>query len=98
MAATGLSVSALLNSESPEFLSKQLITYIGNKRALLDFIGLGVAEVKVRLNKQLISSFDLFSGSGVVARYLKQHSSLLLVNDLELYAHSMNQSYLVNPG
>lgn len=29
---------------------------------------------------------DLFFGSGVVTRMLKQHSSLLFVNDLENYA------------
>jgi adenine-specific DNA-methyltransferase len=40
--------------------------------------------------------FDVFSGSGIVARYFKQFSSLLVVNDLERYSALINQCYLSN--
>ena len=59
-------------TENPEFLQNQLITYIGNKRALLDFIGEGVREVQKRLGRSQLSCLDVFAGSGIVSRYLKQ--------------------------
>jgi hypothetical protein len=55
---------ALKLSENPEFLQNQLITYIGNKRALLDFIGTGLSEVQARLGKKQLTCLDLFAGSG----------------------------------
>ncbi|MFQ3549030.1 MAG: DNA adenine methylase [Armatimonadota bacterium] len=85
-----------LINENYDYLYEQLITYIGNKRALLDFIGNGIAVVKNRLNKDKISTFDVFSGSGVVARYLKQHSSLVIANDIEKYSYIINSCYLSN--
>ncbi len=83
-------------SENPEFLQNQLITYIGNKRALLDFIGSGVNEVQTRLGKSHISCLDLFAGSGIVSRYLKQYSDSITVNDLEQYSCIINRCYLSN--
>jgi len=82
--------------EDPAFLRDQLITYIGNKRALLGFIGAAVAEVRRRLGKERLRTADLFSGSGVVARYLKQFSETLIVNDLESYCRLINRCYLAN--
>jgi adenine-specific DNA-methyltransferase len=82
--------------ESPEFLSTQLITYIGNKRKLLGFIGQAILSIRQRLNKDRLSFFDGFSGSGVVARFFKQYASELHVNDLELYSQTLNQCYLSN--
>jgi adenine-specific DNA-methyltransferase len=40
--------------------------------------------------------FDVFSGSGIVARYFKQFSHLLITNDLEKYSSLINQCYLSN--
>lgn len=82
--------------ENEEYLQSQLITYIGNKRALLDFIGQGVRIVQKKLKKEKLSCLDIFSGSGIVARYLKQYSSLLKVNDLEEYSCIINRCYLAN--
>ncbi|MCL2765286.1 MAG: DNA adenine methylase [Treponema sp.] len=82
--------------EKDEYLTKQLITCIGNKRALLDFIGDGVRRVQKKLNKNKLKMFDVFSGSGVVARYFKQYSELLITNDLEKYSSVINQCYLSN--
>ena len=85
-----------ISGEDPDYLTKQLITYIGNKRALLDFIGHGVREIRVRLGKEKLSIFDIFSGSGIVARYFKQFSRKLMVNDLEKYSEIINRCYLSN--
>jgi adenine-specific DNA-methyltransferase len=82
--------------ESKEFLTRQLITYIGNKRALLDFIGDGVKKIQKRLDKNRLTIFDAFSGSGIVARYCKQYADLLIVNDLEKYSVIINECYLSN--
>ncbi|WP_420825168.1 DNA adenine methylase [Thiospirillum jenense] len=56
---------------------------MGNKRALLPLIGQAIAQVKHCLNKNRLSYLDLFSGSGIVARYMKQHPSYLIANVLE---------------
>ena len=82
--------------ENPEYLSRQLITYIGNKRALLGQIGGAVEEVKRRLGKNRLRVFDAFSGSGVVSRYFKAHASLLISNDLQSYAAVTGRCYLRN--
>ncbi|MDR1373806.1 MAG: DNA adenine methylase [Treponema sp.] len=86
----------VVQSEDSSFLTRQLITYIGNKRALLDFIGLGIKRVQKKLNRARLSIFDVFSGSGIVARYCKQYAKLLIVNDLEKYSALINQCYLSN--
>lgn len=85
-----------LETENPDFLQDQLITYIGNKRSLLPFIGKGVEHVKRRLNKNRLVCLDLFSGTGVVSRYLKQHAEYIVANDLELYSKITNSCYLSN--
>ena len=82
--------------EKREFLTQQLITYIGNKRSLLNFIGDRIRKVQKRLHKDKLNMFDVFSGSGIVARYFKQYSDLLIVNDLEKYSTLINECYLSN--
>jgi adenine-specific DNA-methyltransferase len=82
--------------ENEDFLTQHLITYIGNKRSLLEFIGDGIRKVQEKLNKQKLLMFDVFSGSGIVARYFKQYSDLLIANDLEKYSALINQCYLSN--
>jgi adenine-specific DNA-methyltransferase len=84
------------STEDPGFLSKQVITYIGNKRALLGFIGEGTRQVSKKLSKNKLRVFDVFSGSGIVARYLKQFAEYLIVNDCELYSETINKCYLSN--
>ena len=82
--------------ENEKFLKEQIITYLGNKRKLLDFIG---EQVKIILEKEGLEKgkiFDGFSGSGVVSRYLKQFSSELYVNDFEEYTSTINSCYLAN--
>jgi adenine-specific DNA-methyltransferase len=86
----------LLDIEKKEYLTRQLITYIGNKRALLGFIGNGISKVQKKLHKNKLKTFDVFSGSGIIARYFKQFSELLIVNDLEKYSALINECYLSN--
>lgn len=83
-------------AESPDYLAKQLITYIGNKRALLGPIGIALERVKRRLGKSRLRCFDAFSGSGVVSRFLKAHASHLISNDIEDYAAVTSRCYLRN--
>lgn len=85
-------------NEDPVYLQQQLITYLGNKRALLSFIGEAVQIVRARLGRDKLSIFDAFSGSGVVSRYFKQYASHLHSNDLEPYCEVINRCYLANPG
>jgi adenine-specific DNA-methyltransferase len=82
--------------ERQAFLSQQLITYIGNKRSLLNEIGRAILPVKERLAKKHLRIFDAFSGSGVVSRFFKQHSSYLVNNDLEDYAYVVSRCFLRN--
>jgi len=82
--------------EDERYLTEQIITYIGNKRSLLRFITKGIQIVQKRLNKNKLIIFDVFSGSGIVARHFKQYSKLLLVNDLEKYSKITNECYLSN--
>lgn len=82
--------------ENEEYLTTQIITYIGNKRSLLNFIGEAVELVKKNLNKNKLDIVDIFSGSGIVSRYLKQHSSKIIANDLEDYSYVLNKCYLSN--
>ncbi|MGL5097944.1 MAG: DNA adenine methylase, partial [Planctomycetia bacterium] len=84
------------DSEDPRFLQEQLITCIGNKRALLAPIGDAVDRVQRRLGKSRLVCLDLFSGTGVVARFLKRFSSRLIVNDLETYSRLTNDCHLTN--
>lgn len=82
--------------EDPDYLSKQLITCIGNKRALLGYIGVAVAHVKQRLGQQRLRILDAFAGSGVVSRFFKQHASYLAANDIEDFAVAAARCYLRN--
>jgi adenine-specific DNA-methyltransferase len=82
--------------ENEDFLKNQIITYLGNKRNLLDFINSAIEIIKNELGKEKLISADLFSGSGIVSRFLKQHSQKLIVNDWEDYCYIINKCYLTN--
>ena len=84
------------DTEHPDYLSKQLITYIGNKRSLLGHIEMAVNRVKERLGKNKLAVFDAFAGSGVVSRFFKRHANLLISNDLENYAAVAGRCFLRN--
>lgn len=88
----------ILFREEEDFLRTQLITYLGNKRALLDFIETAIVDVKTRLGKDHIDFLDLFSGTGVVARMARRHARCIHCNDLEEYSFVTNTCYQTNRG
>ena len=77
-----------------DFLTKQIPTYLGNKRKLLPEIEKCINDIKYKLNKQTIISADGFSGTGIVSRLLKLHSSTLYTNDIAGYSKTFNQCFL----
>lgn len=83
-------------TEKNEYLTSQIITYIGNKRSLIGNIEKEIEEISSELNKKKLVCADLFSGSGIVSRMLKQYSKKLFVNDLENYSAVINGCYLTN--
>ncbi len=83
-------------NENEEYLTNQIITYIGNKRSLLEFIGKALKIVEKKLDKEKLDIVDLFSGSGIVSRYFKAYANTLITNDLEDYAYTLNKCYLTN--
>lgn len=85
-----------LPGDNPEYLSRQLITYLGNKRALLPAMDAVICRVRDALGGKKLDCADLFSGSGAVSRLLKRHASCLFVNDLEKYSEVLNRCYLTN--
>ncbi len=87
-----------LLEEDPDYLTRQLVTYIGNKRALLGLIRSAVEDVRRRTGQDKLRILDAFSGSGVVSRMLKQYAGELVVNDTEDYARIISECYLANRG
>lgn len=82
--------------ENNDFLTTQILTYLGNKRSLIKKIEIEIKEILKKLGKEKALCADLFSGSGIVARMLKQYSSKIIVNDLENYSAMINSCYLTN--
>lgn len=82
--------------EDPRYLSDQLVTYIGNKRSLLDPIRDAVELAQSHLGGRKMRVLDAFSGSGVVSRLLRRYSRELVVNDIEDYARVVSSCYLTN--
>jgi adenine-specific DNA-methyltransferase len=85
-----------LTEEDPAFLARQLVTYIGNKRALLGPIRSAVETVRRRIGQDKLRILEPFSGSGVVSRMFKQYAAELVVNDFEDYARAVSECYLTN--
>ena len=84
--------------ENQDYLSSQIVTYLGNKRALLQPIDSALRQAKRRLGKRLLRVFDPFSGSGIVSRFLKAHASYIASNDIEDYAAVIGRCFLTNKG
>lgn len=82
--------------ENPRYLTEQIITYLGNKRSLLPFIGEAVKYVQKKSGKEKLDVFDVFSGSGIVARGLKKDARIVFANDIEAYSRVINECYLHN--
>lgn len=72
------------------YLTDQLIPYIGNKRKLLPLIHEAVQKTGLRSG----TFFDVFSGSGVVARLAKLSGFRVIANDWEPYSEVLNMAYI----
>ena len=92
-----LSLDLNLGIENQDFLTKQLITYIGNKRGLIPPILNAVEKVKRELSKDKLILADVFAGSGVVSRSFKRYASKLYANDFERYSYISIYCHLSNP-
>jgi adenine-specific DNA-methyltransferase len=79
-----------------DYLTDQLITYLGNKRKLIGWIDHILNEIITTLGKPNPTIFDGFSGSGSTARLFKKYAQTLYVNDLEGYSERLNRCYLSN--
>lgn len=82
--------------EDRDCFCRQLITCIGNRRALLGPIGAALDRVKRRLGRKRRRVFDALAGSGVVLRFLKAPASYLASNDIEDFAVAGARCFLHN--
>ena len=78
-----------------DYLTTQIITYMGNKRKLLDKIENVLINLEKKEGKKL-SIGDGFSGSGIVSRLFKQHADKLYTNDIADYSETLNKCFLNN--
>jgi len=79
-------------SRTEDYVFNQLIPYIGNKRKLLGLIGKALKSTGI--DPKIGTFFDLFSGSGVVARFAKKAGYRVVANDWEPYAEQINRCYI----
>ncbi len=82
----------LVNFKS-KYLTKNIITYIGNKRKLLVPIS-DIVEDIVEKNPNFKTCLDAFSGSGIVSRLLRLKGFEVHSNDLEDYTVPINKAFL----
>jgi len=75
------------------YLTEQIIAYIGNKRKLLPLIYKAIENAGICPNEN-VKFFDVFSGSGVVARFAKFLGMEVFANDWEYYSYVLNRGFL----
>lgn len=78
---------------SKDYLTKQIIAYIGNKRKLLSLIYKAIENTGLD-RKSGLKFFDVFAGSGVVSRFAKSLGFEVFTNDWEYYSFIINSCYL----
>jgi len=81
-------------AETDPYLSEGIIAYIGNKRRLLSLIGEAL-EQAAGGSPEGLNFTDLFSGSGIVARYARTLGMKVTANDWEPYARVLAEAWLV---
>ncbi len=85
------------DASSHPALSRDLLTYLGNKRSLLALISAGVAmcpPAGVAPGTAPRLFVDAFTGSGVVARWARLQGFRVLAIDLEEYARPFGTAFL----
>jgi len=80
------------------YFTKQILTYMGNKRKFIDPLNNILLELEKTLKKQKgeILIGEGFSGSGILSRLFKTHASHLFTNDIAGYSKTLNSCYLSN--
>ena len=81
------------NQIKNDYFTKQVITYMGNKRKFIYIINELITEIEDKLRKK-INIGEGFSGSGVLSRLFKTRAKNLYVNDIAGYSHTLNTCYL----
>ncbi len=84
------------NKMSDNYLTKQIITYMGNKRKFVPMLESVVTEVEAVMGRKLVLG-DGFAGSGVVSRLFKKRGAKLYTNDISSYSKTLAQCYLSTP-
>jgi len=87
-----------------DFFTKQILTYLGNKRKFLTKIDEIIKVVKDELGEKNINIAEGFSGSGIVSRLFKnrvmgdpkQSLKNFYVNDIAGYSNTLNKCYLTS--
>ena len=87
-----------------QYFTKQILTYMGNKRKFLTKIDEIITFVKTELQQKNIDIAEGFSGSGIVSRLLKnrvmsdydESLKTLYVNDMAGYSKTLNECYLTS--
>ena len=89
-----------------EYLTKQILTYMGNKRKFLNKIDEIITLIKNETGEKNINIAEGFSGSGIVSRLFKnrvmsendssQELKSLYVNDMAGYSKTLNECYLTS--
>jgi adenine-specific DNA-methyltransferase len=85
------------NEDNRNFMTDQIITYLGNKRKILTHISKCLDIIEEREGEKQLTMADAFSGSGIVGRLLKTRTSHLYVNDCAGYSETLNKCFLANP-
>ena len=80
-----------------EYVFQTMLTCLGNKRKLVNYIDDIVDKVSKTLKKEKLNIVDGFAGSIVVSRTLSRRSNNLYTNDLELYSFLMAKCYMIKP-
>lgn len=78
---------------SGDYLTKQIIAYIGNKRKLLGLVLKAIEQTDLDV-KPGLKFFDVFAGSGVVSRLAKMLNFEIFTNDWEYYSYVISNCYL----
>ena len=87
-----------------EYFTKQILTYMGNKRTFLHQIDDIISFIKTTLGEKNIDIAEGFTGSGIVSRLFKnrimsdesQEYKTLYVNDMSGYSETLSKCYLTS--
>ena len=88
-----LSKGNKITMRNEEYLKKNIIAYIGNKRNLLNLIKESIIKTGILNNKNALF-LDLFAGSGSVSRLAKFLGFRVFSNDWEYYSLIINKAFI----